>query len=178
MIWIVVFVISLLCLLAGRKWVNHDPPQPGEIVFDAIGEDEMGLITFDIQLPEVGAPDVVEREFTLQVNGGEKDVRSLSGDARVVEGLAVEEGSSIELLLVDIDDAGNRSEPSGLITTVRDTFPPAKPGDMRMTVTGEVFDTPTPAPEPTPEPVEPQEIVDTILEEVAEEPVSEESETV
>ena len=58
------------------------------------------------------------------------------GDSSVTVQLA--QGVEVTLKLVDVDQAGNMSQPSVYTFTPTDVTPPSMPGPFQMTVTGEV----------------------------------------
>lgn len=88
-----------------------------------------------------GAPvdaDVVARELSVSVNGtpvGEPV--SLDGKATELGEIKVEQGAKVLLTLVDIDDAGNRSQPATLEFEAADTIAPAQPGSFGVTLARE-----------------------------------------
>ena len=126
--------------------------KPGPVTFTILGERRViGMadqIQFSVNLPAKAAPDVVSRELTIVVGGGEPDVRTLGGDVLVVEGLEGDQDATVELSLVDIDDGDNRSEPSTASGVLLDTVAPPQRGALAIEVIGETFEEPEPEPEP------------------------------
>lgn len=95
-----------------------------------------GMLSFVLTLPERSAKDVVARELTVSVDGVET-VESLNGDSlesQVYSGL---DNVAVAGRLVDIDDAGNRSEPSEFTFVLVDTIAPPAPGQVGLKVTAE-----------------------------------------
>jgi hypothetical protein len=95
-----------------------------------------GMLSFVLTLPERSAKDVVARELTVSVDGVET-VESLNGDSvesQVYSGL---DNAAVAGRLVDIDDAGNRSEPSEFTFVLVDTIAPPAPGQVGLKVTAE-----------------------------------------
>jgi hypothetical protein len=89
-----------------------------------------------------GAPvdhDVVTREFTVE-HGEVTGTKTFDGTATDFGEIVVPQDSEVTLTLVDIDDAGNRSEPAVVTFTALDTIPPAKPGEFGVTLLREVPD--------------------------------------
>jgi hypothetical protein len=89
-----------------------------------------------------GAPvdhDVVSREFTVAY-GDATSGKTFDGTATDFGEIVVPQDSEVTLTLVDIDDAGNRSEPAVVTFTALDTIPPAKPGEFGVTLLREVPD--------------------------------------
>lgn len=99
----------------------------------------MDMIKFKVVLPVLEDKDVVSRELAVQVADLPPIVLNVDVAATEVVGdeLVGEQGASVSLSLVDVDDAGNRSEASVLSVVLSDTFPPAKPGEMGVIATGE-----------------------------------------
>ena len=94
------------------------------------------MLSFVLTLPERSAKDVVARELTVSVDGVET-VESLNGDSlesQVYSGL---DNAAVAGRLVDIDDAGNRSEPSEFTFVLVDTIAPPAPGQVGLKVTAE-----------------------------------------
>lgn len=108
------------------------PKRPGTPRAILLREDGNVLI-YTLQLPPAGAPDVVTRELSVFVNGGEtpRDVLPASDGME----LSFHDNDIVTLVLVDIDDAGNRSEPSPALNfTAADTIAPPAPGELGVTL--------------------------------------------
>ena len=102
------------------------------------GIDEMMNLIFDITLPPPGASDVKIRELTYKIGADDEIIESLNGVATAMTGLKGPEGALVEAVLVDIDGAGNRSEPSPKLSApLADTIAPPAPGELGITVTGQ-----------------------------------------
>lgn len=111
--------------------------RPGRLEIITKGRVDMAIL-FDVSLPPPGATDVVSRELTLTIDGTTQAVPPLVGTTTVVVGFSGPQGATVEAVLVDVDDAGNRSEPSPkLVATLQDTIPPPAPGELGLIVTGE-----------------------------------------
>lgn len=141
-------------LLSGIKFSLG---RPGRLGLLQVGEDSMSKIIFEVALPGLAAPDVVKRELSVQIGTEPVSVVTLEGatlsDATVTN-LKGTQDSPLHLELVDIDDAGNRSQPSVYDAVLADTFAPPAPGALGIKAIGEDF-TVEPAPEPPAPPVEP-----------------------
>lgn len=112
---------------------------PGKITVQIIGENRMSdSLLFVVYLPPKAAPDVVSRELTVEI-GDSTQVLELEADAAEVPALSGPDGASVTLSLVDIDNAGNRSEASVFSTELRDTIAPPKPGMLGLEITAENF---------------------------------------
>ena len=110
------------------RWLRP-PFVAGPLTVLSVKENE-NMLTYTIGIPAPGASDVVERELMVTRNGETTQLTlALDATEEIVE---VEQGFEVELQLVDIDDAGNRSEPSVLSFTATDTVPPPKPADMTI----------------------------------------------
>ena len=81
--------------------------------------------------------DVTGRQLTVVVNGEVLSVVELAGSATDLGEVKVEQNSNVTLSLVDVDDAGNRSQPAVLDFVATDTIPPAQPGSFGVTLARE-----------------------------------------
>ncbi|MFZ5833214.1 MAG: hypothetical protein ACOY3P_24260 [Planctomycetota bacterium] len=95
------------------------------------------MLRFDLSLPTPGAIDVVTREIAVKIDDNDEDIRQLGGGEVVSAGYAGNDGAVVQARLVDVDDAGNRSEPREQTWTLVDTLPPPQPGEMGIVITGE-----------------------------------------
>lgn len=123
------------------------PSDPVRIVIT--GENAMAdLIQFKIVLPPKSAPDVAVRELTVTIGDGTADIRNLSADASVLDGLEGAQGATVSVSLVDVDDQGNRSSASTASLVLTDNVAPPQPGEIGLEITGEthVDDAPTDPP--------------------------------
>lgn len=95
-----------------------------------------------VYLVTAGAPvdhDVVNRVLTVTV-GGVSETTTVSGDTTNFGEITVPQDVEVTLTLVDVDDAGNKSEPAEVTFVSADTIPPAKPGEFGVTIVREVPD--------------------------------------
>lgn len=97
------------------------------------------ILTYRVSVGPVVDADVVTRELSVYVNGADvaREVRAYEPTATDLGDVVVEQGSSVELRVVDVDDAGNRSEPAVLTFVAEDTLPPAQPGSLGVTLVSE-----------------------------------------
>ncbi len=102
----------------------------------AFQEPSMALVYSVTAGPPVDA-DVTSRELTVVVNGETLSTTSLNGSATDLGEVKVEQNAVVVLSLVDIDDAGNRSQPATTEFTATDTIPPAQPGQFGVTLVRE-----------------------------------------
>ena len=87
-----------------------------------------------------GAPvdkDVAVRELSVTVDGVKSPVATFAGDATDLGDLRVEKGAAVVATLVDVDDAGNRSQPAVVEFVAVDTIPPATPSGFAITLVRE-----------------------------------------
>ena len=104
-------------------------------------------------LPMPGASDVVQRELTVTVNGGDPPlVRTYQAPAAISDEWVFNDADHVVAFLVDIDGRGNRSQASAafILDIVDDIAPPA-PGNLSV-VEKRQIDTPPPSPAPAPAP--------------------------
>lgn len=128
--------------------------KPGKVLFH-ISQGEKNMLKFCVCLPPKSASDVTTRELCVSINDGESVKKVVGGDTLHVDEFVGEHGDSVTGYLVDIDGAGNRSQPSLFSFELLDTIAPPMPGDIGLMVLEQV--------EPTPEPVEPEpEPTDTV----------------
>lgn len=86
--------------------------------------------------PPVDA-DVVSRELTVSIAGAAGTPATFSGTATDLGEVKADHGAEVILSLVDIDDAGNRSEAAVVTFTATDTIPPSKPGEFGVSLVRE-----------------------------------------
>lgn len=81
--------------------------------------------------------DVVSRELTVMVNGSQASQVTFGGSSTDLGEVRASQGDSVVMLLVDIDDAGNRSDAARVEFTAIDTIPPSRPGEFGVTLVRE-----------------------------------------
>jgi hypothetical protein len=102
------------------------------------GGDVMALVYNVTSGPVVDA-DVVERRLSVVVNGESNDSPLIFPAETTNFGeVSFAQGDNVVLTLVDVDDAGNVSEPAVVEFTALDTVAPAKPGEFGVTLAREV----------------------------------------
>lgn len=122
-----------LCKLAFRV-------KPGPVKVQIVGEEPMDVMIYNVELPPAVSHDVVARKLTVAREGVSPVEIDLPKDALLVENLTGPQDSVVTLSLVDIDDAGNESEPSVATFTLVDNIPPAKPGEIAIAIVGEIHE--------------------------------------
>ena len=81
--------------------------------------------------------DVVERQLTIDVGNETPQVVTFPANATNLGEVQAEQGATVTLSLVDLDDAGNPSEPAVVEFVATDTIPPAQPGQFGVTLVRE-----------------------------------------
>lgn len=128
----------LRCLLA-----EFTKPAPLYFSIDQFG-DNMARFKVRVLLPATRPADrVTSREVTITTNGGQPQVQTVAPDAGQFDFFG-NEGDSVSVSLVDLDQAGNRSAARNGTTTITDTIPPQQPGELAFTTIEEVEDMPIP----------------------------------
>lgn len=112
---------------------------PGPVGLTILGEDTMAdEILFRVTLPAISAPDVVRREISLSING--VDSAPLFIDAlgtTATDTLRGPQNATVVVSLIDVDDAGNRSQASSGTFVLLDVVAPPAPGSLGIEVLGE-----------------------------------------
>lgn len=111
--------------------------KPG-LVYVTLWQGDDGMLKFVLVLPEKGAPDVVQREVTVAVGANEPVLVTVDGDTVKTSVFEGEDGESVVGTLVDVDDAGNKSEAREFSFVLVDTIAPPMPGEVGLEVTEEV----------------------------------------
>lgn len=95
--------------------------------------------------------DVVERRLRVNVNGNDVSNKSYSSTTTDFGEFSFNQNDDVVLILVDVDDAGNVSDPATIQFQALDTIPPKVPGGFSVSLLREIEDVlPTPAPTPAP----------------------------
>jgi len=102
------------------------------------GETMANVLTYSVSAAAPVDGDVVARLLTFVVNGEYQGVTELPATAAgVLKTFSVPQDAEVVLTLVDVDDAGNKSEPAVLTFVALDTIPPAQPGSFGVTLLSE-----------------------------------------
>ncbi len=113
--------------------------RPG-LVFLKLKKEVNEMLFFELDLPAATNADVLnggKRKLTTKIGSADAVEVELPGNAVVSSELSGNDNDVVEGTLVDIDDAGNPSEPSSFSFVLTDTIAPAKPGDVGLRVTRE-----------------------------------------
>jgi hypothetical protein len=99
-------------------------------------KEENDMLFFEFELPAPGASDVVTRKLTVKVGSADASTVDLAVGAASPE-FSGADNDVVEGSLVDVDDAGNSSEPSNFSFVLTDTIAPPLPGQVGLKVTRE-----------------------------------------
>jgi hypothetical protein len=131
----------VLVMLAELVAFFNAPARPvGLVVFQIRSNSTMAdVLVYRVSVGPVVDADVVERRLTVTVNGETKDdsYQSYSADTTDLGEISVPQGANVLLTFVDVDDAGNRSEPASFEFVASDTLPPAQPSALGVTLVRE-----------------------------------------
>lgn len=86
--------------------------------------------------------DVTQRRLSVMVNSTEPKVTTFSSSTTDFGEFSFAESDNVLMSLVDIDDAGNVSEPAILEFVATDTIPPSIPGGFSVSLLREEADKP------------------------------------
>lgn len=96
-------------------------------------------LVYSVSAGPVVDHDVVARRLTVTVDGVADVLPDFPADTTLFgEVITVPQDASVVLTLVDIDDAGNASEPAFVEFVALDTIPPAQPGSFGVTLVREI----------------------------------------
>jgi hypothetical protein len=101
-------------------------------------KDGVIMLVYNVTAGVVVDKDVTERRLTVTVNDAPVSTKSYAADAVVFDEVGVNQGDKVVLTLVDVDDAGNVSEPAVCEFVGNDTIPPVKPGEFGVALVREV----------------------------------------
>lgn len=95
------------------------------------------VLTYRVSAAAPVDADVVKRLLTLSINGEDQGTAELAANTTDLSVFSAPQDAAIVLTLVDVDDAGNKSDPAVLEFTAVDTLAPAQPGSFGVTLVGE-----------------------------------------
>lgn len=121
-------LLSLLKVLRLRK--------PG-VVFLVIRKEVDNMLKFVLVVPPPAVSDVVSRRIFLQVGSGEPVQLTLTSTDTETPLLSGEEDDTVTGSLVDVDNAGNSSDPRDFSFVLVDTIAPPQPGELGLRVDSE-----------------------------------------
>ena len=92
------------------------------------------MLVYSVTAGPVVDSDVVKRLLTATVNGEASEPSEFPADATNFGEIGFNDNDSVVLSLVDVDDAGNSSEPAVFEFVATDTIAPAQPGSFGVTL--------------------------------------------
>lgn len=93
------------------------------------------MLVYSVSAGPAVDPDVVARRLTITVNGEAiSDPVEYAANSTALGEVKAPQGAAVVLSLVDVDDAGNVSEPAVVEFTATDTIPPSTPGGLGVTL--------------------------------------------
>jgi hypothetical protein len=134
--YLVCIALALYKLLLRELNVPVSVPVGLRVVLQK-GEIMANVLTYNVSVNAPVDGDVVSRELTVTVNGVESTVVTAAGNATNLGSVDVPQDALVVLSLVDVDDAGNKSEPATVEFTAVDTLAPAQPGGFNVTLVSE-----------------------------------------
>ena len=145
---LLVFILLVVMLLDSQE--NQQLEKPSGLVLKQTGRKQMAdLLTYQVTAAASTAADAVSREVSLVIDGAEPVVTVYAPTEENLGSVTVPQNAKVTVSVVDVDDAGNRSEPAVLSFTATDTLPPPVPGAVSVTlVSEESIPDVAPAPEP------------------------------
>lgn len=96
------------------------------------------MLIYGLSVGPSEAPDVIKRVLTVEVNDQLVETREFEASAFDLGEIGVTEGDKVNLALVDVDDAGNVSEPAFVRFVAADTIAPPPPGSFGVELLREV----------------------------------------
>lgn len=110
------------------------------------------ILTYNVSAAASTASDAVSREVSVSINGSRPVVTVFAPTETELGAVVVPQNAEVVISVVDVDDAGNRSEPAVATFTATDTLPPPVPGAVSVTlVSEESIPDVAPAVDPEPE---------------------------
>lgn len=92
-------------------------------------------LVYSVSAGPVVDADVVARRLMVTINGEAAPASpDFPADTTSFGEVTAPQDAQVVLALVDVDDAGNVSEPAVLEFTATDTIPPAKPGEFGVSL--------------------------------------------
>jgi hypothetical protein len=89
------------------------------------------MLVYGVSAGPAVDPDVVARRLSITVNGETISTPvEFAADSTALGEVRAPQGATVVLSLVDVDDAGNVSEPAVVEFTANDTIPPTIPGGL------------------------------------------------
>jgi len=122
-----------------RRWISGPPNAPGLwIVQCSTGDYAVWSVKISLPPAPPEPNDIVSGELTVKIGDSAEQTIATTKEQTEVTGLEGAQGDRVLASFAYIDDADNPSEhPSTVDVVLSDTVPPADPGTLGLTVTGE-----------------------------------------
>lgn len=135
MLSILVFVLAFLVL----QNIEKKPAAPVLLGVVQLRSDKSmaDVLSYTVTAALPVDADVVSRLLTITVNGEDMGTAEVAVDLTELSVFSAPQDAAVTLTLVDVDDAGNKSEPAVYSFVATDTLAPAQPGGLGVTLTGE-----------------------------------------
>lgn len=140
----VVCFVSVLLLVAALINNRAAPDLPLLFVMQHGRNVMADTLTYLVTATAPVDSDVVQRELVVTVNGEVVSTTVFAGSSVDFGTVTVPQDSEVKLTLVDVDDAGNKSQPAESYFVAVDTIPPGQPGAINVTLVGENQEPETP----------------------------------
>lgn len=136
--WLLSILVFVLCFLVLQS-ISRKPAAPVVLGVVQIRSDEnmADVLSYTVTAALPVDADVVSRALTIVVNGEDMGTSNVPGNVTELGVFSAPQDADVMLTLVDIDNAGNTSEPAHYSFVATDTLAPAQPGGLGVTLTGE-----------------------------------------
>lgn len=98
---------------------------------------ESEMLIYSVTAGPAVDSDVATRRLTVTINGEVSSAVDHPASTTSFGEIAAPQDASVVVTLVDVDDAGNESQPSFFEFTAKDTIPPSQPGSLGVTLVRE-----------------------------------------
>ena len=133
------FFLGLFGLIElGRVFLSR-PERPLLFVAERRSKSMPDVLTYVVSAAPPVDGDVVSRELTVFIDGVQQSTVAFDGSSVSLGTVSAPQDSEVMLMLVDIDDAGNRSQPAESVFVAADTLPPEIPGGLSVEVVSENY---------------------------------------
>jgi hypothetical protein len=136
--WLLSILVFVLAFLV-RQRMDKRPAAPVLLGVVQLRSDESmaDVLSYTVTAALPVDADVVSRMLTIVVNGEDMGTVDVPVDSTELSVFSAPQDAEVTLTLVDVDDAGNKSEPAVYSFVATDTIAPAQPGGLGVTLTGE-----------------------------------------
>lgn len=98
---------------------------------------ESEMLIYSVTAGPAVDSDVATRRLTVTINGEVSSAVDHPASTTSFGEITAPQDASVVVTLVDVDDAGNESQPSFFEFTAKDTIPPSQPGSLGVTLVRE-----------------------------------------